>query len=141
MPGSVRPHASPAWTASSAPTMPPSPGSSLPPPIAESSRFSSPSTASDVPRFDEPQLMASEPSFTIGIEEEYLLVDRPSRTLVGDPPPAMLAECESLLAGQVSPEFLRSQIEVGTRKCETLQEARADLARLRATVAEVAARH
>jgi carboxylate-amine ligase len=53
----------------------------------------------------------------------------------------MLAECESLLAGQVSPEFLRSQIEVGTRKCETLQEARADLARLRATVAEVAARH
>jgi carboxylate-amine ligase len=85
--------------------------------------------------------MASEPSFTIGIEEEYLLVDRPSRALVGDPPPAMLAECESLLAGQVSPEFLRSQIEVGTRKCETLQEARADLARLRATVAEVAARH
>src|SRR6266851_4031596 len=58
-----------------------------------------------------------------------------------DPPPAMLAECEALLAGQVSPEFLRSQIEVGTRVCTSLDEARADLRRLRATVAGVAARH
>jgi glutamate---cysteine ligase / carboxylate-amine ligase len=83
--------------------------------------------------------MAGEPEFTIGIEEEYLLVDRESRDLVGDPPPAMLAECEARLAGQVTPEFLRSQIEVATRKCATIAEARADLAHLRATVAEVAA--
>lgn len=85
--------------------------------------------------------MAQEPSFTIGIEEEYLLVDRGSRDLVDDPPAAMLAECEGLLAGQVSPEFLRSQIEVGTRICASTAEARADLARLRSTVAEVAGRH
>jgi carboxylate-amine ligase len=85
--------------------------------------------------------MVAEPSFTIGIEEEYLLVDRGSRDLVDDPPAAMLTECESLLAGQVSPEFLRSQIEVGTRKCTSIAEARADLAHLRATVAEVAGRH
>jgi carboxylate-amine ligase len=52
----------------------------------------------------------------------------------------MLAECEELLGGQVSSEFLRSQIEVGTRVCASLEEARADLRRLRATVAEVAAR-
>ena len=58
-----------------------------------------------------------------------------------DPPAAMLAECEGLLAGQVGPEFLRSQIEVGTRVCRSLAEARADLCRLRRTVAEVAARH
>src|SRR5260221_51721 len=83
----------------------------------------------------------AEPDFTIGIEEEYLLVDRQSRDLVDDPPPAMLAECESLLAGQVSPEFLRSQIEVATRICASTAEARADLARLRSTVAAVAARH
>src|SRR5258708_8145980 len=104
-------------------------------------RASTGSSASVGHPFDCPLLMAREPSFTIGIEEEYLLVDRPSRALVGDPPPAMLAECESLLAGQVSPEFLRSQIEVGTRICDSLAEARADLARLRLTVAEVAARH
>jgi carboxylate-amine ligase len=85
--------------------------------------------------------MAEEPEFTVGIEEEYFLVDRATRDVVGDPPAAMLAECEALLAGQVSPEFLRSQIEVGTRVCVSLAEAREDLARLRRTVAAVAARH
>ncbi len=83
----------------------------------------------------------AEPEFTLGIEEEYFLVDRATRDVVNDPPAAMLAECEGLLAGQVGPEFLRSQIEVGTRVCRSLAEARADLCRLRRTVAEVAARH
>ena len=83
----------------------------------------------------------TEPKFTIGIEEEYLLVDGETRDLMPDPPPAMLKECEALLEGQVTPEFLRAQIEVGTRVCETIAEARADLAHLRWTVAEVAARY
>jgi glutamate---cysteine ligase / carboxylate-amine ligase len=82
-----------------------------------------------------------EPEFTLGIEEEYFLVDRMTRDIVDDPPSAMLAECEALLAGQVSPEFLRSQIEVGTRVCAGLAEARTDLAHLRRSVAEVAARY
>lgn len=81
------------------------------------------------------------PPFTIGMEEEYLLVDRVTRDLVSDPPPEMMQECEALLQGQVMPEFLRAQIEVATRPCATMPEARADLARLRCTVAEVAAKH
>ncbi len=81
------------------------------------------------------------PAFTVGMEEEYLLVDVKTRDLAGDPPPAMMKECEALLQGQVMPEFLRAQIEVATRPCASMQEARADLARLRRTVAEVAARH
>jgi carboxylate-amine ligase len=85
--------------------------------------------------------MIGEPSFTIGIEEEYLLVDRVSGALVGDPPAELLAECERLLGKHVSPEFLRSQIEVGTGICGSLTEARADLARLRAAVGAIAARH
>jgi len=84
-------------------------------------------------------MIAKEPSFTIGIEEEYLLVDRESRDLVQEAPPDMLPECEKRLHEQVTPEFLQCQIEVGTRVCSTLQEARADLARLRKTVIEVAA--
>lgn len=83
----------------------------------------------------------AEPSFTIGIEEEYFLVSRLSRDIVAEPPDGIMEECLGLLEGQVGPEFLRSQIEVGTRVCSTLAEARTDLARLRATVAEVAARH
>lgn len=86
--------------------------------------------------------MAEQPApFSIGIEEEYLLVDRASRDLAAEPPAAMLAECEATLAGQVNPEFLQSQIEVHTNVCGSLQEAREDLRRLRATVARIAAKY
>ncbi len=82
-----------------------------------------------------------EPALTVGIEEEYLLVDRASRDLASDPPAAMLEECEALLEGRVRPEFMRAQIEVATRPCKGVGEGRAELAQLRATVAEVAGRH
>ncbi|MGB5621801.1 MAG: carboxylate-amine ligase [Gammaproteobacteria bacterium] len=82
-----------------------------------------------------------EPSFSIGVEEEYLLVDRETRDLCADPPPSLMQECEELLQGQVSPEFLRAQIEIGTRVCSNIQEVRADLTRLRSAVVEVSNRH
>ena len=82
-----------------------------------------------------------EPSFSIGIEEEYLLVDRETGALIEEAPPTMLAECQTLLEGQVTPEFFQSQIEVGTRVCQTLDDARRDLARLRKAVSYVAERH
>jgi glutamate---cysteine ligase / carboxylate-amine ligase len=82
-----------------------------------------------------------EPQFTIGIEEEYFLVDKATRDVVNDPPPQLLTDCEALLKGQVSREFLRSQIEIGTRVCASVAEAREDLRHLRRTVAEVAAHH
>ncbi len=82
--------------------------------------------------------VSREPSFTVGIEEEYLLVDKVSRNLITDCPPNMFSDCESLLEGQVTPEFLQSQIEVGSRVMHTLPEAHDELARLRTTVAEVA---
>lgn len=85
--------------------------------------------------------MIKEPSFTIGIEEEYLLVNRQTRDLIKEAPPTMLAECEELLEEQVAPEFLQSQIEIGTRVCKTLQHARQDLAHLRSCVAQVAELH
>jgi carboxylate-amine ligase len=85
--------------------------------------------------------MTDEPAFTLGLEEEYLLVDRASCDLVRDPPPELLAECERRLGKRVSPEFLRSQIEVQTGVCVSAAAARAELAELRLTVAEVAARY
>jgi carboxylate-amine ligase len=83
----------------------------------------------------------SEPSFSIGVEEEYLLVDKKTRDLSADPPSCILEQCEELLQGQVSPEFMRAQIEVGTRVCHSVEEARWDLARLRGVIAEVTGRH
>lgn len=81
-----------------------------------------------------------EPCFTVGIEEEYLLVDSKTMELVNDPPPTIMAECQRLTPRQVSPELLRSQIEVGTKVCSSIGEARTDLARLRGIVI-AAARH
>ncbi len=83
-----------------------------------------------------------EPSFTLGVEEEYLLVDKQSRDLVRSMPESMLEECEELAEGQqVKPEFLRSQIEIGTRICNDVGEARAALKVLRGAVIDVADRH
>lgn len=79
-------------------------------------------------------------SFTIGIEEEYLLVDRDSLALAAAPD-AMMDACKTDLQDQVSPEFLKCQIEIGTKVCETVAEAREDLRHLRSTVARHAADH
>ncbi len=83
----------------------------------------------------------SEPSFTIGIEEEYHLVDVRTRALAMEVPAGFMEDCERALGAQVSPEFLRAQIEVGTRPCRTLGEASADLRRLRSGIVANAARH
>jgi glutamate---cysteine ligase / carboxylate-amine ligase len=82
-----------------------------------------------------------EPPFTVGIEEEYLLVNRRTREVADDPPAGLLEECTERGGGQVTPEFLRSQIEVGTRVCRTMGEARTDLARLRSIIVEVSGKH
>lgn len=83
----------------------------------------------------------NEPSFTIGVEEEYLLVDKETRALVVDPPETLMSEAEEKCGTQVTSELLRSQIEVGTKVCNNVQEVRQDLSRLRSNIIEVADRH
>jgi carboxylate-amine ligase len=82
-----------------------------------------------------------EPEFTIGVEEEYLLVDKETRSLVIDPPAQLMEECEARAGGQVTAELLRSQIEIGTCVCNNIQEVREDLARLRRIIVDVAESH
>ncbi|MCP4494576.1 MAG: carboxylate-amine ligase [Gammaproteobacteria bacterium] len=82
-----------------------------------------------------------QPAFTIGIEEEYLLVDPETRNLADDPPAAILEECRKRIGGQVMPEFLRSQIEVGTKVCSTITEAKDELRMLRRCIHDVAKDH
>lgn len=85
--------------------------------------------------------MLQAPSFSIGIEEEYLLVDRETGHLIREAPPTMMPECQELLKDQVTPEFFQSQIEVGTRVCQTIEEARQELSRLRRCVSDVASKY
>jgi len=82
-------------------------------------------------------MSAFEPSFTIGIEEEYLLVDLETLDLV-EAPEALMNDCKAELEGQVSPEFLQCQIEIGTKVCQNISQAREDLRRLRTCVRNVA---
>jgi len=84
-------------------------------------------------------MSTNEPSFTVGIEEEYLLVDKTTRALASDPPAALLQACQESRPGEVSPEFLRCQIEIGTPVCKTIGEARTELTRLRKMIADNAA--
>jgi len=81
-------------------------------------------------------MSVSEPPFTVGIEEEYLLVDMRTRDVCADPNPELLKEITTRGEGQISPKFLRSQIEVGTRPCRTMRDLRADLAQLRSVIAQ-----
>jgi carboxylate-amine ligase len=85
--------------------------------------------------------MTAAPSFTVGIEEEYFIVDRETRDLVPDMPDGLLRACREITEGMVSPEFIRSQIEVGTPVSATIKEARGHLARLRRDVADVVSQY
>jgi carboxylate-amine ligase len=78
------------------------------------------------------------PSLTLGVEEEYLLVDPESRDLVAAPPAEFMQRCQARLGGQVTHEFLQAQVEVGTAVCRDVGAARAALGGLRATVAATA---
>lgn len=64
------------------------------------------------------------PALTLGIEEEYLLVDPQTRDLVADPSPDFMTECKDRLGEHVTPEFLKCQVEIGTPVCADITEAR-----------------
>jgi glutamate---cysteine ligase / carboxylate-amine ligase len=68
--------------------------------------------------------------FTLGIEEEFQIVDPHTRQLRSHVS-AILEEGRMLLGEQVKPEMIQSMIEVGTGVCADIQEARADIIKLR----------
>ena len=66
----------------------------------------------------------AEPEFTLGIEEEYLLVDRRQPRPSARRPTGFSRPARRTSPKQVSPEYLQCQIEVGTRVARTIPEAR-----------------
>jgi carboxylate-amine ligase len=77
------------------------------------------------------------PEFTIGIEEEYLVVERETRDLFNKPPKEMWDALSEVLGAQVTTEFLQAQIEVGTKVSSKVSEARSDLATMRRDLSKV----
>lgn len=72
--------------------------------------------------------------FTLGIEEEFQIVDPHTRELRSHVS-EILEEGKMLLGEQVKPEMIQSMIEVGTGVCRDVQEARADIVKLRSGIA------
>ena len=81
-----------------------------------------------------------EPALTLGIEEEYLLVDRATGAVAAEPPDELFAALHERTAGRAFPEFLRAQVEVATPICKDIGEARRELGGLRRAVIEEADR-
>ena len=81
--------------------------------------------------------MSSSLPFTIGIEEEYHLVDIETRGLAVNPPDALFEKCIEVLGPCVGHEFKKSQIEIGTPVCKTVREARDQLASMRQTLSDI----
>ena len=71
------------------------------------------------------------PSFTLGIEEEYQTIDPVTRDLRSHIATEMLAQGKMRLEERVKAEMHQSVVEVGTRICKNIDEAREDLYDLR----------
>lgn len=78
-------------------------------------------------------------AFTIGVEEEYQIIDPQTRELRGRAA-RLLLDTQETLGEEVQPEIYLSQIETATPVCHSLAEVRSELARLRQAVITAAAR-
>ena len=79
------------------------------------------------------------PSFTLGVEEEFQIIDPETRELRSHIQ-AILEEGRWLLAEQVKAELHQSVVEIGTGICKNVQEVRRDVERLRTEIIRVARR-
>jgi carboxylate-amine ligase len=78
------------------------------------------------------------PSLTLGIEEEYQIIDPETRELK-----SYITEIlsgDKLMMDEVKPELHQSMIEIGSKVCRTPQELRDELIRLRGMVMDLAAK-
>jgi carboxylate-amine ligase len=75
--------------------------------------------------------------FTIGIEEEYQIIDPETRDLVSRAAD-IFKPAHDLLGDQVKAEMHQCMIEVGTNICNDVHEAKQDLFHLRATMDQIA---
>jgi len=80
-------------------------------------------------------------AYSIGIEEEYFLVDASTKLVTREMPKTFLAIAKEATNGQAMGEFLQSQCEVATLPHHDIRTAHAELRHLRQTVAKIAADH
>jgi glutamate---cysteine ligase / carboxylate-amine ligase len=77
------------------------------------------------------------PPFTIGVEEELMLLDSDGLGLAQEIERVLDVLPEGL-EGQVKPELLQSVLEIATKPCESVSDAGEELRALRRTVSSIA---
>jgi glutamate---cysteine ligase / carboxylate-amine ligase len=75
--------------------------------------------------------------FTLGVEEEYMVLDPLTRELKSHEQKIVL-EGQKILKDKVKAEMHQAVVEVGTDICADIDEAFKDVAALRGTIAAVA---
>ena len=81
-------------------------------------------------------------NITLGVEEEFFLVDPESRDLLADPDPQIFETCKANQGPhKVVHEFLRSQIEISTRVCTSVNDVRRALLETRRVMIDGAAQY
>ena len=75
--------------------------------------------------------------FTLGIEEEYQVIDPVSRELVSHDQ-KIVVEAGKHLNEQVKAEMHQAVVEVGTNICHNISEARTEITHLRKSISEIA---
>jgi carboxylate-amine ligase len=83
--------------------------------------------------------MGTSEQFTIGVEEEFLIIDPRTRRLRPESG-EVVPEAEREVGDHVEPEFKLSQIETSTTPCQSLDDLRTELVHLRRGVIEAAER-
>ena len=81
--------------------------------------------------------MAGIKSLTIGIEEEYQIIDPESRELTSFIS-KFLEQGTLLFRDQMTPELLQSQVEISSKVCKNIQEAREEIQKLRRMISDFA---
>src|SRR4051812_10701095 len=81
------------------------------------------------------------PTFTIGIEEEYMTIDPGTRDLRSHIHTEILSKGKIRTNDSVKPEMHQSVIEVGTPVCLNMQEAKENVKGLRRQMIELAQEH
>lgn len=84
--------------------------------------------------------MSERPAFTLGVEEEFQIIDPETRELRSHVQ-EMLEEGRLILKERVKPEMHQSVIEVGTGICKDITEVRRDVTELRTQIINLAARN
>ena len=84
-------------------------------------------------------MSAKDHTFTLGIEEEFAIVDPETRELRSHIQ-EILEGGKIMLKEQIKPEMHQSVVELGTEICQSIVDARAHVVELRSKLAELASR-